>query len=503
MADPGTSFEQRWDAAWALRRTDARAALKAVADLRTEAEDAGDRHGRGRVLLLEGSCRWRLSEYAVALRCLMAAADLLSDGDLAGRAALQLDLGTVRNYFGEHDTALEHVLASLRLRDELDDEAGRADAFNNLGILFWERQDLEEAERAYRESIAIRERLDDVDGIAACRNNIAKVLTDEERYDLALQELAEARRIWQAVPNVRGLGVVANNIGIILHQRGHLDEAAAEYELSLELKEGVHDRHGTVETRTHLGRLRAAQGRTDDALELLVLAVQEAEQLGINPELANACRELSDIHEARGDAAASLAWFKRFHAAERAVFDERSTERLLGLQVSYQLARAEQEGNTDGLTGLLNRRALDRRVHEEFARIRHDGDELAVALLDLDHFKQINDTFGHAIGDDVLRTVAGLLRDHTRTADVLARYGGEEFVVLLPGTGLTEATLAAEQLCERVRRYRWDRIHDDLAVTVSIGVATAADAPDPDTLLAIADRNLYQAKHAGKDRVRA
>lgn len=103
----------------------------------------------------------------------------------------------------------------------------------------------------------------------------------------------------------------------------------------------------------------------------------------------------------------------------------------------------------------------------------------------------------------MLRAVAGVLRDHTRKADLAARYGGEEFAVVLPNASLPEAVTAARQLCDLIRGYPWWSVHEELAVTVSVGVASAEVAADVDALLAIADRHLYRAKHGGKDRVEA
>jgi diguanylate cyclase (GGDEF)-like protein len=161
------------------------------------------------------------------------------------------------------------------------------------------------------------------------------------------------------------------------------------------------------------------------------------------------------------------------------------------------VARAEQEGNTDGLTGLLNRRALDRRVHEEFARIRHDGDELAVALLDLDHFKQINDSFGHETGDEVLVQVADLIRSSTRMDDRFFRLGGEEFGLLLPGANATSLMNVAEKL--RLAVEREVQCHGR-NVTISIGAAPFHPGESPADWLGRADAAMYEAKRNGRNR---
>ena len=499
----GRDLDRRWERAWQLRRTDANAALDQAVELRlaVEADRRSSADDRGRVLLLEGSCRWRRSEYGQALRLLTDALALLPETSARARAATLQDLGTIHIYLGQHDEAMARLLAALAIHDALDDDQGRSDTENNLGIVFYHQGDLREAERTYRSAMTRRQKLGDRDGVAACHNNLGKVLTDQGRYDEGLAMLHRAGAVWEELGNHRGWAMALTNVGIIHQAREELDVAAAYFDRALELKGAIGDTQGWCETATFLGRVRARQQRSDEALELLHNAAVGAERLSAATELAEACLALSEVYEAFGDHAGALVWFRRYHHAERRRFDERATERLQALQVGYQLQRAEQESLTDGLTGLANRRALDRDLQDAFRTARRDGQELSVALLDLDDFKRINDTFGHQLGDEVLRRTAGVLRDHTRAGDLTARYGGEEFAVAFPGTSLADAVRAAQQLCNRIREVDWQQLHPQLQVTVSIGVASAGDATDVMRLLAEADHSLYQAKHDGKDRV--
>jgi diguanylate cyclase (GGDEF)-like protein len=160
-----------------------------------------------------------------------------------------------------------------------------------------------------------------------------------------------------------------------------------------------------------------------------------------------------------------------------------------------------EEAVRDHLTGLYNRRHLDRILADALAGAAA-GDPVGVVLLDVDHFKSVNDRYGHAVGDQVLRGVAGVLRASTRPGDTIARLGGEEFVIVLPGADREQARLRAET----VRRAcgLWDHPVPDgiLRVTVSAGVAAGpADGLDGTTLLEACDRALYAAKEAGRDRV--
>jgi diguanylate cyclase (GGDEF)-like protein len=167
--------------------------------------------------------------------------------------------------------------------------------------------------------------------------------------------------------------------------------------------------------------------------------------------------------------------------------------------------RLRELSMVDGLTRLLNRRTVHQRLMEELERARRYGMPLAIALCDLDHFKAINDTYGHLAGDSVLVHVAEVLRQHARAADVIGRYGGEEFLILLPNTELDSAIRAAARLREALMLHPAPMGEDaHLEVTGSLGVAALSElAPDagPDSLLALADKRLYEAKAAGRNRV--
>ena len=173
------------------------------------------------------------------------------------------------------------------------------------------------------------------------------------------------------------------------------------------------------------------------------------------------------------------------------------------MRLSRQGRALAQLASQDPLTGALNRRAFMDAAQREFARVRRYGGELSCVMLDLDHFKSINDTFGHAAGDLALTAVAGLVRTRLRTPDLFCRFGGEEFVLLLPGTDQDGAAHLAESLRAGLARLELELEGVCFTLTGSFGVAAvlAADA-SMEQLLARADQAMYQAKEQGRDRVR-
>jgi len=188
-----------------------------------------------------------------------------------------------------------------------------------------------------------------------------------------------------------------------------------------------------------------------------------------------------------------------------AAFGERDLDlvQLLGEMAAPHLdvARLAVLSNTDDLTLLYNRRYVNDVLPREMDRARRYGHDLSVLMLDLDHFKKVNDTHGHEIGDQILRGLGDRLRAFGRFADVPSRWGGEEFLVVLPETGASRA----REVAERLRRgageqpYRTDA--GPVRVTLSIGVASLQAGDDPTSLVRRADEALYRAKRAGRNRV--
>lgn len=162
------------------------------------------------------------------------------------------------------------------------------------------------------------------------------------------------------------------------------------------------------------------------------------------------------------------------------------------------------EARTDPLTGALNRRSFEQAARAEFSRAHRHNGELSLVLLDIDNFKKLNDTFGHAAGDDVIRALAAICSDKIRESDIFARIGGEEFAILLPETGGNEAFIAAEKLRQLLANTQIPVRAADQPVrfTVSFGIASfnRGDA-DVDDLIHRADMRLYEAKRQGRNRV--
>jgi len=171
-------------------------------------------------------------------------------------------------------------------------------------------------------------------------------------------------------------------------------------------------------------------------------------------------------------------------------------------QLERAMATVRENARCDGLTGVFNRRHLEERLSEEFYRSRRYGGPLSLVMLDIDHFKRVNDVHGHLAGDEVLRIVAARVSEAVRASDIFGRYGGEEFGVILPGTDIAGARVVADKLRELVSGQPLAYKDVGLEITVSCGVAQVA--PEHTTyeeVIRLADTALYRAKREGRNRV--
>lgn len=237
-------------------------------------------------------------------------------------------------------------------------------------------------------------------------------------------------------------------------------------------------RDGTMVTTRSVIALPFALDQTQAGVFFLRRALNE-------PKLT-----LEDIEFADTVVKAAVAAVQRAKVLETTMADNRRLEVL---------------AHTDPLTAVLNRRALTERLASELERVKRYETQVSLLLIDIDHFKRVNDSYGHLVGDDVLMDVGALLQSAVRSVDVVARYGGEEFVIALPETGLMGATVFAERIRELIEEHRFSHAGgSELHLTASVGVA-CYPSPGLETvedLLATADQALYRAKAEGRNRVR-
>ena len=189
---------------------------------------------------------------------------------------------------------------------------------------------------------------------------------------------------------------------------------------------------------------------------------------------------------------------KEVHQANQRV--ESANQKIEKLK--QQMEKIKQKVSIDPLTRVDNRRAFDAKIKQEFASFKRYGSKGSMIMIDIDHFKMVNDTYGHRTGDGVLRVVAGIIKKEIRDIDSLARYGGEEFAVILPHTVLSPALEVAERLRAKVEESRFSYKGKQFSVTISLGVGEIQEDDTLESFLQRVDAALYAAKNAGRNQLK-
>jgi diguanylate cyclase (GGDEF)-like protein len=462
-----------------VTRGDALAGMRVAAEAHTEALALHDPQAEGEALLAMGFAFQALEQHARAIEVFtQVERQATRAGDRAMHARALRRLGVSFSVLGRHDqasTLLSEAVSALQAH------GSPADACH-----------------AEYSLITAQSRALDADPVAG------------EARQTQYGALMDQWRRFAADMGARGMtrleSMAIGNSGIAAHHAGQLDLA---YEL-LTQADGMHIQsqlttHRAI-TQSHLGEVHLALGRTGDGIAALKHAIALMEH-GRPRDRMDAWDALALAHESCGDAANALAAMKEARAIERKLHDDDALLAAAKREQREEIARIVEQwsrlADQDALTALPNRRAFDRRLADR-VEAAHHGAPCSLILFDLDHFKRINDTFGHAAGDAVLKRFAGLLSGGRRTGDLPARVGGEEFALLL-ATGLDSASEVAERVRMAVAAADWTAIDCTLAVTLSAGVAWSGEwAPDAltaDALLARADQRLYAAKRAGRNRV--
>ncbi len=256
------------------------------------------------------------------------------------------------------------------------------------------------------------------------------------------------------------------------------------------------------------GLLRTWHDRIDGRDRRRYLQTQELRRRGQSTRIeyrvrsaAGQVRWVSDTVERRGATGDEVVLDGLVVDITEARDTERALRETLG-ELERARADAEHRARTDGLTGLPNRGHLLDALARELARAERDASRVALLLLDLDHFKRINDAFGHPTGDEVLVGIGRCLQSVIRPYDVVARWGGEEFAILLPAVGgVGELRTVGERICRAIRAAPLTTAAGEVSVTASVGAALAIPGTTADDLLRVADDAMYAAKARGRDRV--
>ncbi|WP_030434426.1 GGDEF domain-containing protein [Actinoplanes subtropicus] len=410
---------------------------------------------------------------------------------------------------GDAAEALGHAVAGVRHADVMSPPL-RCSQIITLALLLDLNGRFAEAERRFAEALDIAVAIGHAGLTLTILNNMAFTAYENEEFENA-NRLAEQMRRTASEAGLQLDGLYLDTLARICLAQGRHAEAERILEPVLRDPDGplVSEGDSLPECLLTLAEIQAATGRVDEAGATLGEVSRLCGERGLAAVAARARQARAEWHAAGGRFREAYEEYRAFHEDSEALHSAQREARAYALHAVYEADEARRVSaglreiaHRDALTGLFNRRHIDERLAAMVADAQRTGEPLSVAIVDLDHFKTINDTFSHAVGDMVLRELGSTLAGAVSGAECAARLGGEEFVLLLPGTGAEAAAVRCADLSSRIRAMDWAELTGAHRVTASIGVATDADGRmSAGELLAAADENMYAAKRAGRDRV--
>ena len=431
------------------------------------------------------------------------------------RAALHNLLGNLAAQFGDSGASVSHYQSALQILLAVGHREAVALVTNNIGMALRESQRFDEALRYFEDALTGITGLPEGILHATIVGNEGLTLLEAGRPDQALAPLTEALEQMEALGAPRGRGTANHNLGRLMLLRGELVRAESYLQEARLHREALGELLDLSDTKLQLVHLYRAKGDDAQATQLLGAVLDGRDACQVSRVRAAALEVRYQMLRAAGRFEEALDAHVAFHEASRAYVDDRANARQQVMLARFRHAELDHErlrerersaaferlSLTDSLTGLPNRRFVETRLAGEVRRFGLRGESLCVAVLDIDHFKSINDRFSHGVGDKTLQTIASLLRDDIRPFDMAARLGGEEFLLAFPSNQLEQGIAACERLRLRLASHDWTGCHPDLRVTASFGVVEATGGATIEQLIQLADAALYRAKNAGRNRV--
>jgi diguanylate cyclase (GGDEF)-like protein len=524
-----------------MTQSDPLSALKDIVEAREWALGQNDIESIARFYQFEGNCLHALSRPVEALKATYQALDLFEKIELyPAIIACQIELGFTYISLGDVPDGIEWLELALTNSQVHNRPLGIFTSLSNIRDAEMKLGNFEQALKYGKQSLLLAKELNSdyrianeqaelgITHIKLGQKNFESAPKESmERFKTGLDLLKQARETSEQTPTYGFEVNVLNAQTVALAELGQIEDAFEVSDLALEAASHNDDPSTTADSEKTRGWLYFKTGETAKSLIHYEKALEIYSAIGKKDEIANTHRELAKVCKESDQFAEALEHLEKFYdldaqlrsdAAERraqalaakldlekarhdAEMHRVRSEELAALnsQLQTQAVLLEKLAREDELTGLANRRKLEEFAIQAFAESRVNNSTLCMAIADLDFFKGVNDRFGHATGDNVMRALGAILREHCPEGALAARFGGEEFVLILPHTKAEDAFVLCENIRLGLQNYNWKQLHPNLAVTISLGLSDSHEASSHERLLSLADLRLYEAKNAGRN----
>jgi diguanylate cyclase (GGDEF)-like protein len=473
---------------------------------RVEAERTGNRKNTADASAALGFLRYYRGEMNGALVDLRRAYDMYGAiGDAEGRRQALEYIGHVYadSRLAQYDRAIEYYRQLLAEYQTAGNTESVADTLYNIGSTYEQKGDRETALEWFRRALATEERIGRLDEAAFVKRSMGVALGKLGRLTEALPLLDDALRVFMESNGLEGAMQVRQSRGIVLRKLGRLDAAIADLEASRDWYIKNKNARFLEKSQDELALAYAAAQRWDDAYRTRTAheALERELAVKLREDHTTRLRIQFDSEKKEQENRALLGEKEAATRIRRLQTGILVLGALAMAALVYLAVRLRTMAMTDELTRLPNRRRILALADRELQRARTTGQAFSLLAIDIDQFKAINDTWGHATGDVVLRRVAQTCTMTLGPADLVGRTGGEEFLAVLPATPLPVAQTIAERLRVAVEQLSFSDLDPALCVTISIGVTESATDDALTKISRRADELLYRAKQGGRNRV--
>jgi len=486
-------------------------------------------------------------------------------GHLPLQAATLNGLGVIYWGQRKYEKALEKYFLALEIQEEIKDQGLGAMTLSNIGLLFYSLKNFDKSLEYFFKALEIQEELGNTRDIALVKQNIANVYSNQNKPEKTLEYYLSSLKNCEEIGDERLSGIILTNIAVHYYEEFNDPDKALEYfNRSLIITQKYDDKENILRAFFYIGTIYIDTGKYEKAMEKENEALRIAQEINDYRQIKYIYREISNIYAKQKDFENAYEFHVKYKTVNDSIFSIEQSEQITEMETKYETEKKEQQivllekdntiarmkikrqrllllysvigivlilafvlilsnlyrqktktakalavanrkleelSRTDPLTKLWNRRYLHEIVERERVRIKRSFEAFSFILMDIDHFKNVNDTYGHECGDYVLSTMAVILRSGVRKQDVVGRWGGEEFLLFLPSTSLQGAITIAESIRKKIADYPFIYDSKNIAITSTLGVSEFDETVSVEECIKLADDGLYEGKESGRNRI--
>jgi diguanylate cyclase (GGDEF)-like protein len=440
-------------------------------------------------------------------------------------------IGAVQAHQKNYSRALQILFRTLDIAQKIKDKSLEGQVLNHIGYIYVDLSEPIKGLSYLQQSYDILEGFGSGEEIGVTVNSLCVAYSKLGKYEKALSYGQKAATYFQNNEVFQLAADAWINIGRVYLGMGNLEQAEQALLQANHLADTYHYNRNSSIALSLLGKIQIENNQFKEAQDNLEKSLELAEEINLHSIKADCHLLLSDLHAAKGDLRLAYEHHKSFHTEKELTYQRDIANRVRVLELSHNLetaknisealqeqnealreevrlrkltqAKLEELSRIDPLTGIFNRRHFFELAEREFLRARRYKRPVSAIMIDLDHFKTINDNHGHLVGDQVLTEVAQRIQENSREVDIVGRYGGEEFIILLPETGIDDALILAERIWKSLTTRPASTSKLVLPLQASLGVASCKNGIDTPLydLIEQADQALYRAKDLGRNRI--